>query len=153
MLGYGHVGQGEVMTTRRTALVVGLAGALCAARPALGAPSFSAPTTGASVPLVAPLQRDQQAPELRLVQALNTAWNAGDLDGVLAAFADGAQIRQKGAHLAFYGPNVQVDDVYGTSVSYFGESPATDDGDLVWARGKVEIASWAAPFLAVDRKS
>jgi hypothetical protein len=93
-----------------------------------------------------------ESPEVRVAQTLSAAWNGGDLAGVLAAFSDDAQIRQTRAHLDSYGPTVEVDDVYGTGLSFFGASPPTDGDQITWARGKGEIAAWVAPFLAAGHR-
>jgi hypothetical protein len=153
--------QEEVMTTRRAqtvhtrrpvgaalAVLGALVSGLTAAQPALGSP---APSPDASV-LQITLEPNQKAPEVQMVQEFNTAWNAGDLAGVVAAFADNAQILQTRAHVNFYGPTVEVDDVYGTGLSFVGESPPTDGDQITWARGKGEIAAWVAPFLAAGHQ-
>jgi hypothetical protein len=87
-------------------------------------------------------------PEVGVVRDFVAAWNTPDLEGVVALFADDARVRQRGPEISEYGPNVEVDDVFGSAWSYAGELPVSDGDAVVWATGKREIWAWVSRLLA-----
>jgi len=88
-----------------------------------------------------------EAPEAVLAQTFTAAWNAGDADGVADLFATGAQVRQANARVVQHGGNVDIDDVYGSVLTYEGAPPRFDGDEVVWATGEAEIRTWLTAIL------
>jgi hypothetical protein len=91
---------------------------------------------------------DHEAGGLALAAAYTTAWNAGDLDAVVALFDADAVVRQRGAEIDVHGPNVAVRDAFGVRLDFVGDPPAADAGGVIWARGRPEIRAWARRLVA-----
>jgi hypothetical protein len=128
--------------TRRAAgraVAMGLAAALAPGtrRGAAGAgPAAPAPLAGPDAVAVA--------------RALNGAWNAGQIEGVVALFAADAVIRQVGTELTPYQGTTAVtaDDVYGTTRFFPDVRLRERDGAVVWASGTGEIRAWVSDLVA-----
>ena len=85
---------------------------------------------------------------MALATAFNAAWNAGQVEGVVALFAEEATVRQRDADIEGSGPNVAVRDRYGVAHTYIGEPPPGDGRVVTWAAGAPEVRAWARPLLA-----
>jgi hypothetical protein len=95
---------------------------------------------------------DADAPELALARAFGAAWNDGDLDAVVALFAEDAVVRQRGAEIEHYGANVVISDAFGVRLVFVGDPPASDAAGVVWARGRPELRTWARRLLAAGHR-
>ena len=96
---------------------------------------------------------------MAVARAFNTAWNAHDVDAVVAVFAPGATVRQARARVAGAGdaPAVApvIEDVYGA-----GPRPLTDAddpgawarGEVLWAAGTPRLRAWLPPFFAAGHR-
>jgi hypothetical protein len=125
----------ERWSTARRGSLTAVVGALTVA--------WAAPV-GAAAP-VAP-------PEVAVARAFTAAWNAQDVEGVLGLFAEAARVRQRGAQISQYGPDVQVDDVLGAALNYPGDPPPADGDAVVWAAGRAAVRAWVARFLAAGHR-
>jgi hypothetical protein len=87
-----------------------------------------------------------------LVAAYTVAWNAGDLEAVLALFAEDAVVRQRGAEIELSGPHVVVRDAFGVPLQYVGDPPPGDSSAVVWAAGRPQIRTWARRLLEAGHR-
>jgi hypothetical protein len=102
------------------------------------------------------------APEPDLIafaRAFNAAWNAHDVEGVVALFAPDATVRQTRARVADAGDGVVaapvIEDVYGA-----GPRPLADAhdqgtgawGEVLWAAGPAEVRAWLPRFFAAGHR-
>ena len=95
---------------------------------------------------------DHEADGLALAAAYTTAWNAGDLDAVVALFAADGAVRQRAPDLTASGPTVAVRDSYGVALSYEGEPPPGAGDTVTWATGRAQVRAWARPLLAAHHR-
>jgi ubiquinone/menaquinone biosynthesis C-methylase UbiE len=92
-------------------------------------------------------------------RAFNAAWNAHDVEGVVACFAPDATVRQTRARVAdpadaVVAPPV-IEDVYGAGPRALADAhdPGTwARGEVLWARGPAEIRAWLPPFFAAGHR-
>jgi hypothetical protein len=85
-----------------------------------------------------------------VARALNGAWNAGQVERVVALFAADAVVQQVGAELAPYQGTTAVSaaDVYGTT-GFFPDARLPErEGAVVWAAGTAEIWAWVSDLVA-----
>jgi hypothetical protein len=85
-----------------------------------------------------------------VAQALNGAWNAGQVERVVALFAADAVVQQVGAEVTPYQATtaVTVSDVYGTTRSFPDARFREREGAVVWAAGTEEIRAWVSDLVA-----
>jgi MYXO-CTERM domain-containing protein len=130
--------------------LLGLTAAAVAAALAVGA----APAGAA--PGVAPAT----APDLvAYARAFNAAWNAHDVEGVVAFFAPDATVRQTRARVADAADSVGavpvIEDVYGAGPRSLADAhvPATwARGEVLWATGPAAIRAWLPPVVAAGHR-
>jgi len=101
----------------------------------------------------------QGATLVAVAAAFTAAWNAHDVEGVLAGFAPGAEVRQTGVVLVPAGDGsptgLAVEDVYGTGPWALAEATGARDGtesEVLWATGLPEIRVWLARLFAADHR-
>ena len=85
-----------------------------------------------------------------LGRALTGAWNVGQVERVVALFAEDAVVRQAGVELTPFAVTaaVSADDVYGTAMFLPDFEPSRDEEGVVWATGRAEIRAWVAALVA-----
>jgi hypothetical protein len=114
------------------------------------APAAAALAGGAAAARAAP------EPDLIVVaRAFTAAWNAHDVEAVVALFAPDAEVREPRAALATAGPDAaagpdaRASDPFGTQRYLAGRPLAVDeDGTVAWAAGRAELRAWAQDVLA-----
>ena len=94
----------------------------------------------------------QPAEAVAVATTLNAAWNARDVEAVVALCADDAQILQRDAEVTVAGLNVSARDVYGVPLHYVGDPPRATGRLVTWARGAPEIRVWAQRLLAAGHR-
>jgi hypothetical protein len=87
-----------------------------------------------------------------LATAYTAAWNAEDLDAVVALFAADGAVRQRDPEIGAHGPTVVVRDSYGRALSYDGDPPPGDREGVTWAADRAWVRAWARPLLAAHHR-
>ena len=90
------------------------------------------------------------ADPVAVAQALNGAWNAGQVERVVALFAADAVVQQVGTELTPYQGTTAAtaSDVYGTTRSFPDARFPEREGAVVWAAGTAEIRAWVSDLVA-----
>ena len=106
--------------------------------------------------------RPAPAPDLvAFARAFNAAWNAHDVEGVVALFAPDATIRQtraRGAGLADTPVTAPVvEDVYGAGPRSLADADAVDpgawaQGEVLWAAGTPRLRAWLPALFAAGHR-
>jgi hypothetical protein len=124
---------------------------------------WAAPAGWAADPL--PLQA-QEADRVGVARAFNAAWNAHDVEGVVAVFAPGATIRQTHTRFVVDGPGEgapdpqawhyqATEDTYGAgerSLAGAQDVGGWPRGEVVWATGTARIRAWVPWFVAARHR-
>lgn len=104
--------------------------------------------------LATPRPLHAQEPDLvPFAQAYTAAWNAHDLDGVLAFFAPDAVVRARWGDVPPAVWDSRDPKVAHAYLAGAGTGDHDNPGGLVWASGPPALATWAAARFAQGRRA
>jgi ketosteroid isomerase-like protein len=119
-----------------------------AGRGLLAAVLAAALAVSASAASAAPLRPGRESDATALAWAFTAAWNAQDLDAVLACFAPDAVVRERRGDVPAHVWDVRDPQVVRAYLDDAPESRNYDACALVWVTGRRQIAAWAAARFA-----
>jgi ketosteroid isomerase-like protein len=106
----------------------------------------------ASAASAAPLRPGRESDATALAQAFIAAWNAHDLDAVLALFAPDAVVRERRGPVPADVWDARDPRVVRTYLEVAPESRDYDASALIWVTGRPAIAAWAAARFAAHHR-